>query len=77
MKGGHRSYSPATGQGLNAAIQDAANLGWKLAFAAAGNRPLLDSYDLERRPVAARCRSRGRRAGAAGRGPGTGCPIRW
>jgi 2-polyprenyl-6-methoxyphenol hydroxylase-like FAD-dependent oxidoreductase len=48
------AFSPATGQGMNAAIQDAANLGWKLAFAAA--RPdagiLLDSYDLERRPVA-------------------------
>lgn len=48
------AYSPATGQGMNAAIQDAANLGWKLAFAAArpGDGPLLDSYDLERRPVA-------------------------
>jgi 2-polyprenyl-6-methoxyphenol hydroxylase-like FAD-dependent oxidoreductase len=48
------AYSPATGQGMNAAIQDAANLGWKLAFAAArpGNGPLLDSYDRERRPVA-------------------------
>ena len=54
------AYSPATGQGMNAAIQDAANLGWKLAFAA--TRPdnsaqpdsavLLDSYDRERRPVA-------------------------
>jgi 2-polyprenyl-6-methoxyphenol hydroxylase-like FAD-dependent oxidoreductase len=54
------AYSPATGQGMNAAIQDAANLGWKLAFATA--RPdsstqqhsavLLDSYDRERRPVA-------------------------
>ena len=48
------AYSPATGQGMNAAIQDAANLGWKIAFAAA--RPddgsLLDSYDAERRPVA-------------------------
>lgn len=54
------AYSPATGQGMNAAIQDAANLGWKLAFAPA--RPdssgqddsavLLDSYDRERRPVA-------------------------
>ena len=29
------AYSPATGQGMNAALQDAANLGWKLAFAAA------------------------------------------
>jgi 2-polyprenyl-6-methoxyphenol hydroxylase-like FAD-dependent oxidoreductase len=49
------AYSPATGQGMNAAIQDAANLGWKLAFAAArqyGKGPLLGSYDLERRPVA-------------------------
>jgi 2-polyprenyl-6-methoxyphenol hydroxylase-like FAD-dependent oxidoreductase len=49
------AYSPATGQGMNAAIQDAANLGWKLAFAAArpgGHGPLLDSYDRERRPVA-------------------------
>jgi hypothetical protein len=48
------AYSPATGQGMNAAIQDAVNLGWKLAFAAAqpGTGPLLDSYDRERRPVA-------------------------
>ncbi len=48
------AYSPATGQGMNAAIQDAANLGWKLAFAAAqpGDGPLLDSYDRERRPAA-------------------------
>jgi hypothetical protein len=51
------AFSPATGQGLNAAIQDAANLGWKLAFAATRSRspvrePLLDSYDRERRPVA-------------------------
>jgi 2-polyprenyl-6-methoxyphenol hydroxylase-like FAD-dependent oxidoreductase len=48
------AYSPATGQGMNAAIQDAANLGWKLAFAAgrADDGPLLDSYDRERRPVA-------------------------
>lgn len=47
-------YSPATGQGMNAAIGDAANLGWKLAFAAAqpDGGPLLDSYDRERRPVA-------------------------
>jgi 2-polyprenyl-6-methoxyphenol hydroxylase-like FAD-dependent oxidoreductase len=48
------AYSPATGQGMNAAIQDAANLGWKLAFAASrpGSAALLDSYDRERRPVA-------------------------
>jgi 2-polyprenyl-6-methoxyphenol hydroxylase-like FAD-dependent oxidoreductase len=48
------AYSPATGQGMNAAIQDAANLGWKLAFAASqpDSAALLDSYDTERRPVA-------------------------
>jgi 2-polyprenyl-6-methoxyphenol hydroxylase-like FAD-dependent oxidoreductase len=48
------AFSPATGQGMNAAIQDAANLGWKLAFASArcAGGPLLDSYDRERRPVA-------------------------
>jgi len=48
------AYSPATGQGMNAAIQDAANLGWKLAFAAGLPHPgeLLESYDRERRPAA-------------------------
>jgi hypothetical protein len=49
------AYSPATGQGMNAAIQDAANLGWKLAFAASqpgDGAILLASYDRERRPVA-------------------------
>jgi 2-polyprenyl-6-methoxyphenol hydroxylase-like FAD-dependent oxidoreductase len=48
------AYSPATGQGMNAGIQDAVNLGWKLAFAASwpGDGRLLDSYDRERRPVA-------------------------
>jgi hypothetical protein len=50
------AYSPATGQGMNTGIQDAVNLGWKLAFAASSSNPqtLLDSYDLERRPVARR-----------------------
>jgi 2-polyprenyl-6-methoxyphenol hydroxylase-like FAD-dependent oxidoreductase len=48
------AYSPATGPGMNAGIQDAVNLGWKLAFAAdqPGDGRLLDSYDRERRPVA-------------------------
>lgn len=48
------AYSPATGQGMNTGIQDAVNLGWKLAFAAAATdrAALLDSYDRERRPVA-------------------------
>ncbi|HEU0027610.1 MAG TPA: FAD-dependent monooxygenase [Ktedonobacterales bacterium] len=46
--------SPATGQGMNTGIQDAINLGWKLAFAGAACDPatLLASYDFERWPVA-------------------------
>ena len=46
-------HSPAAAQGMNTGIQDAANLGWKLAFVAncAGDA-LLDSYETERRPVA-------------------------
>jgi 2-polyprenyl-6-methoxyphenol hydroxylase-like FAD-dependent oxidoreductase len=50
--------SPAGGQGMNTGIQDAVNLGWKLAFAASSSRPtdLLESYEQERRPVARRIR---------------------
>jgi 2-polyprenyl-6-methoxyphenol hydroxylase-like FAD-dependent oxidoreductase len=64
-------HSPAGGQGMNAGIQDAVNLGWKLAHAlslesqaalspkptltpaeaAAAATALLDTYNLERRPV--------------------------
>ncbi|KAL2152339.1 hypothetical protein VTH82DRAFT_5523 [Thermothelomyces myriococcoides] len=58
-------HSPAGGQGLNAGIQDSINLGWKLARALslqadtslpqsqawAAADALLDTYDLERRPV--------------------------
>lgn len=49
-------HSPFGGQGLNLGLQDAANLGWKLAAEIAGRAPagLLDSYESERRPVAAR-----------------------
>lgn len=48
------AFSPATGQGMNTGIQDAVNLGWKLAFAVHGTAgpALLSSYDRERRPVA-------------------------
>ncbi|AEO56718.1 hypothetical protein MYCTH_2301928 [Thermothelomyces thermophilus ATCC 42464] len=58
-------HSPAAGQGMNAGIQDSINLGWKLARALslqtesalprsqawAAADALLDTYDLERRPV--------------------------
>ncbi|MFB9376505.1 FAD-dependent monooxygenase [Kineococcus gynurae] len=48
-------HPPTGGQGLNLGLQDALNLGWKLAAAAAGTAPegLLDSYHAERHPVAA------------------------
>lgn len=48
-------HPPTGGQGLNLGIQDAANLGWKLAAALEGWAPhgLLDSYHNERHPVAA------------------------
>lgn len=47
-------HSPAGGQGMNTGIQDAINLGWKLAFAPLSSDPekLLDSYEQERRPLA-------------------------
>ncbi|MEU0680476.1 FAD-dependent oxidoreductase [Streptomyces albogriseolus] len=48
-------HSPAGGQGLNTSVQDAYNLGWKLgAVLSDGADPsLLDSYEEERRAVAA------------------------
>lgn len=48
-------HPPAGGQGLNLGIQDAFNLGWKLAAEINGWAPsgLLDTYEVERRPVAA------------------------
>ncbi|MDX5311627.1 MAG: rifampin monooxygenase [Rhodococcus sp. (in: high G+C Gram-positive bacteria)] len=49
-------HPPTGGQGLNLGIQDAFNLGWKLAAAVDGWAPagLLDSYHAERHPVGAR-----------------------
>lgn len=48
-------HPPAGGQGMNTGIQDAYNLGWKLAAVANGTASLelLDTYEAERRPVAA------------------------
>lgn len=47
-------HVPFGGQGMNTGIQDAFNLGWKLAATLHGQSPdaLLESYDAERRPVA-------------------------
>lgn len=49
-------HPPHGGQGLNTGVQDAVNLGWKLARVAAGTAPaaLLDTYHAERHPVGAR-----------------------
>jgi 3-(3-hydroxy-phenyl)propionate hydroxylase len=49
-------HSPVGGQGLNTGVQDAVNLGWKLALVIHGTAPesLLDTYQAERHPVAAR-----------------------
>jgi rifampicin monooxygenase len=48
-------HPPAGGQGLNLGVQDAVNLGWKLAAQVRGWAPdtLLDTYHAERHPVAA------------------------
>jgi 2-polyprenyl-6-methoxyphenol hydroxylase-like FAD-dependent oxidoreductase/nucleotide-binding universal stress UspA family protein len=54
------AQSPAGGLGMNHGIHDATNLGWKLALAVRSGRadvdlrPLLDSYEAERRPMARR-----------------------
>ena len=47
-------HPPIGGQGLNLGVQDAVNLGWKLAAQVRGWAPdgLLDTYETERRPVA-------------------------
>ncbi|MGW6422199.1 FAD-dependent monooxygenase [Nocardia sp. NPDC055053] len=51
---GH-THSPIGGQGLNLGVQDAVNLGWKLAAVLNGNAPdtLLATYNQERHPIAA------------------------
>ncbi len=49
-------FTPTGGLGYNTAVEDAVNLGWKLAAVLKGQAPpaLLDSYSLERKPLAQR-----------------------
>jgi 2-polyprenyl-6-methoxyphenol hydroxylase-like FAD-dependent oxidoreductase len=49
-------FTPTGGLGYNTAVEDAVNLGWKLASVIRGTAPpaLLDSYELERKPLAQR-----------------------
>ncbi|HEY0946295.1 MAG TPA: FAD-dependent monooxygenase, partial [Opitutaceae bacterium] len=63
-------HSPAGGQGLNLGVQDAVNLGWKLAQVVKGTSPegLLDTYHAERHPVAARLLASTMATTAVGRG---------
>jgi 2-polyprenyl-6-methoxyphenol hydroxylase-like FAD-dependent oxidoreductase len=49
-------FTPTGGLGYNTAVEDAVNLGWKLAAVVSGQAPrsLLDSYECERKPLAER-----------------------
>lgn len=62
-------HLPAGGQGINLGVQDAANLGWKLAARVHGHTDLLDTYHDERHPVAARVLANTRAQGVL-MGPG-------
>ena len=59
--------TPAEGHGMNTGLQDAFNLGWKLALVCRGEAGagLLDTYEAERRPVAERVVSSGADAESA------------
>lgn len=63
-------HAPAGGQGLNLGVQDAVNLGWKLAQVVHGtsDASLLDTYHAERHPIAARVLRLTMAATALGRG---------
>jgi len=63
-------HSPHGGQGLNLSVQDAVNLGWKLAQVVDGTSPenLLETYHAERHPVGARVLRNTRAIGALERG---------
>ncbi|WP_454862570.1 FAD-dependent monooxygenase [Paraburkholderia fungorum] len=49
-------FTPTAGMGYNTSVDDAVNLGWKLALVAGGSAPpaLLDTYEAERHPIALR-----------------------
>src|SRR5262245_63450450 len=63
-------HSPIGGMGLSAGVQDAVNLGWKLAQVVRGTSPesLLDTYHAERHPIGARVLRLTMGATALGRG---------
>jgi 2-polyprenyl-6-methoxyphenol hydroxylase-like FAD-dependent oxidoreductase len=62
---------PVTAQGMNTGVQDAFNLGWKLAAVVRGRASarLLDSYEAERRPIALGLAERNHRTYWGGAGP--------
>jgi len=71
-------HSPVGGQGLNIGVQDAVNLGWKLAQVIKGTSPetLLDTYQAERHPVAARMLKATMAVTALSRGDERTCALR-
>jgi 2-polyprenyl-6-methoxyphenol hydroxylase-like FAD-dependent oxidoreductase len=71
-------HHPASGQGLQLGMQDAVNLGWKLAQVVAGLSPesLLDSYGSERHPTTARALQRTMAASALQRGDARTAALR-
>lgn len=71
-------HLPAGGQGLSTGVQDAANLGWKLAAAVRGDAPdaLLDTYHDERHPVGRRLLMNTRAQGTVYLGGAESDPLR-
>jgi bifunctional hydroxylase/dehydrase len=71
-------HLPAGGQGLSTGVQDAVNLGWKLAAEVTGRAPegLLDSYHAERHPVGERLLSNTRAQGMIFLGGEEADPLR-
>ncbi|MFJ6567684.1 FAD-dependent monooxygenase [Streptomyces sp. NPDC091292] len=71
-------HLPAGGQGLSTGVQDAANLGWKLAAVVRGTAPggLLDTYHDERHPAGARLLMNTRAQGSVFLGGAEADPLR-